>query len=299
MAAPCRTLGSAPPCSFHVYSALFTYEYVVYLAKALARCNEDETFRIGVIAPYSAQAGLIDKLVAAADIPESITVDVGTIHGFQGDECDIVIALFNPPPSISTSKDMFLNRQNIINVAISRAKDYLFVLMPDADTENVQNLFLINKLRRIIEKDFYIERSTNELEFLLFNNSSYLEENAFSTGHQLVNVYGLPEKRYEIRSEETAVDVQVHGEVYYAPFAQADEEDRPITLEELSHVVINESVEHGKYGIGVVKACDDKIIDVEFESGNHKFSFPYCFNGFIKAENIELQKKIERLIEQG
>lgn len=285
--------------SFHVYSALFTYEYVVYLAKALARCNEDETFRIGVIAPYSAQAGLIDKLVAAADIPESITVDVGTIHGFQGDECDIVIALFNPPPSISTSKDMFLNRQNIINVAISRAKDYLFVLMPNADTENVQNLFLINKLRRIIEKDFYIERSTNELEFLLFNNSSYLEENAFSTGHQLVNVYGLPEKRYEIRSEETAVDVQVHGEVYYAPFAQADEEDRPITLEELSHVVINESVEHGKYGIGVVKACDDKIIDVEFESGNHKFSFPYCFNGFIKAENIELQKKIERLIEQG
>lgn len=285
--------------SFQVYSALFTYEYVVYLAKALARCNEDETFRIGVIAPYSAQAGLLDKLVAAADIPESITVDVGTIHGFQGDECDIVIALFNPPPSISTSKDMFLNRQNIINVAISRAKDYLFVLMPDADTENVQNLFLINKLRRIIEKDFYIERSTNELEFLLFNNSSYLEENAFSTGHQLVNVYGLPEKRYEIRSEETAVDVQVHGEVYYAPFAQADEEDRPITLEELSHAVINESVEHGKYGIGVVKACDDKIIDVEFESGNHKFSFPYCFNGFIKAENIELQKKIERLIEQG
>jgi superfamily I DNA and/or RNA helicase len=132
--------------SFHIYSALFTYEFVVYMAKALARCNDD-SFRIGVIAPYSAQAGLLDKLVASADIPDSVVVDVGTIHGFQGDECDIVIALFNPPPSISTSKDMFLNRQNIVNVAISRAKDYLFVLLPDDETENVQNLFLINILQ--------------------------------------------------------------------------------------------------------------------------------------------------------
>ena len=204
--------------SFHIYSALFTYEFVVYLAKALDRCNENEVFRIGVIAPYSAQAGLLDKLVAAADIPENISIDVGTIHGFQGDECDIVLALFNPPSSISTSKDMFLNRQNILNVAISRAKDYLFVLIPDEETDNVQNLFLINKLRRIIEKDLHIEKTARELENLLFDDETYLEENAFSTGHQLVNVYGLPEKRYEIRSEETAVDVQVHGEVYYAPF---------------------------------------------------------------------------------
>jgi len=253
--------------SFHVYSALFAYEFVVYLAKALDRCNE-EPYRIGVIAPYSAQAGLLDKLVASADLPENISVDVGTIHGFQGDECDIVIALFNPPPSISTSKDMFLNRQNIVNVAISRAKDYLFVLMPDDETENVQNLFLINKLRRIIEKDFYVEKSSRELEELLFDNETYLEENAFSTGHQLVNVYGLPEKRYEIRSEETAVDVQVHGDVYYAPFAKADEEDRPLTIDELSSVVLNESVQHGKYGTGIITACDGKIIEVEFESGD-------------------------------
>lgn len=112
---------------------------------------------------------------------------------------------------------MFLNKQNIINVAISRAKDYLFVLMPDEETDNVHNLFLINKLRKIIEKDSYVEKTTRELESLLFDNGTYLEENVFSTGHQLVNVYGLPEKRYEIRSEENAVDVQVHGMSKYAP----------------------------------------------------------------------------------
>lgn len=202
--------------NFHIYSALFTYEFVIFLAKALAMCNKD-TFRIGVIAPYSAQAGIIDKLIATADIPDTISISVGTIHGFQGDECDIVLALFNPPPGISTNRNMFLNKQNIINVAISRAKDYLFVLMPDEETDNVHNLFLINKLRKIIEKDSYVEKSTRELESLLFDNGTYLEENVFSTGHQLVNVYGLPEKRYEIRSEENAVDVQVHGASKYAP----------------------------------------------------------------------------------
>jgi hypothetical protein len=45
----------------------------------------------------------------------------------------------------------------------------------------------------------------------MFDNESFLEENAFSTGHQSVNVYGKPEKRYEIRSEDDAVDIQIHN----------------------------------------------------------------------------------------
>lgn len=58
--------------------------------------------------------------------------------------------------------------------------------------------------------DEWQEFSAEELEELMFNNPHYLEENSFSTSHQSVNVYGLPEKCYEIRTEETAVDVQVH-----------------------------------------------------------------------------------------
>ena len=34
--------------------------------------------------------------------------------------------------------------------------------------------------------------------------------NTFSTGHQSVNVYGLPEKYYEVRTEDNAVDIQIH-----------------------------------------------------------------------------------------
>jgi hypothetical protein len=141
----------------------------------------------------------------------NIDVQVGTIHGFQGDECDIIIALFNPPPSISASKDMFLNKLNIVNVAISRARDYLFVIMPDDATENVGNLNMIKRIEQLCKKQpDWIEIESHYMEEVIFGSNSFLEDNSFSTSHQLVNVYGKPEKRYEVRSENNAVDVQIH-----------------------------------------------------------------------------------------
>jgi hypothetical protein len=59
----------------------------------------------------------------------------------------------------------------------------------------------------------YKERSADSIEELLFGRTGFLEENIFSTSHQNVNVYGLPEKRYEIRSEDTTIDVQIHESV--------------------------------------------------------------------------------------
>ena len=197
--------------SYQVYSAIFTFEYVSYLSRAIAENNPGELFRIGVIAPYRAQADMIDKLLASEHLPKEIDVQVGTIHGFQGDECDIIFAVFNTPPSISASKEMFLNKKNIINVSISRAKDYLFIVMPDDDTENIHNLRLIKRVESLIQStDAWNEFDSPDLEELMFGDSKYLENNAFSTSHQSVNVYGLPEKIYEVRTEDAAVDVQIH-----------------------------------------------------------------------------------------
>lgn len=197
--------------SYQVYSAIFTFEYVSYLSRAIAENNPGELFRIGVIAPYRAQADMIDKLLASENLPKEVDVQVGTIHGFQGDECDIIFAVFNTPPSISTSKEMFLNKKNIINVSISRARDYLFVVMPDDETENIDNLRLVKRVEGLIQStDAWNEFASPDLEDLMFGDSKYLENNAFSTGHQSVNVYGLPEKIYEVRTEDAAVDVQIH-----------------------------------------------------------------------------------------
>ena len=57
-------------------------------------------------------------------------------------------------------------------------------------------------------------------------NPNYIENNVFSTGHQSVNVYGLPEKRYEVRTEDNAVDIQIHRD---APKAVILSTEQPST----------------------------------------------------------------------
>jgi hypothetical protein len=197
--------------NYQIYSALFSFEFIKHLSAAIKPEKSDEMYRIGLIAPYRAQSDLIDRLLTSTTLPKNVDVQVGTIHGFQGDECDIIIALFNPPPSISSSKEMFLNKLNIINVSISRARDYLFVIMPDDTTENVGNLTLIKKVEKLIKKQScWLEHQSSSIEELVFGNNTFIEDNSFSTSHQLVNVYGKPEKRYEVRSEDNAVDIQIH-----------------------------------------------------------------------------------------
>lgn len=205
---PKRLQGKTP---YQVYSALFAFEFVKYLSSLIELVKENELFRIGLIAPYRAQSDLIDKLMTSIVLPKNVDVQVGTIHGFQGDECDIIIALFNPPPSITTSRDMFLNKLNIVNVSISRARDYLIILMPDDDTENVDNLTLIKRVEYFCKcQPAWREHQSPTIEEMIFGSKTYLDDNSFSTSHQLVNVYGKPERRYEVRSEDSAIDVQIH-----------------------------------------------------------------------------------------
>lgn len=195
---------------YQAYSAIFTFEFVSAMSRQISKNNPNEKFTIGIIAPYRVQADLIEKLFATAQIPPNIQISASTIHGFQGDECDIIFAVFNPPPYISGSSDMFLNHQNIINVSISRAQDYLFLIMPDDNTKNISNLQLIKQVEKLFHSVNYSEFNSAKIEKLIFGKENHIEENSFSTGHQNVNIYTKPERVYEIRSDDNAVDIQIH-----------------------------------------------------------------------------------------
>jgi hypothetical protein len=196
--------------SYQTYSALFAFEFVRWLA-AQVRVEHADKFRIGVIAPYRAQANLLNKLNDSwAAKPDSIAIQVGTIHGFQGDECDAIIAVFNPPPTISRDPRMFLNKQNILNVAISRARDYLFIVMPDRETEGVEHLHKITAIEALMKAGGACEFNSCAIERMIWGSSDYIEQNTFATGHQMVNVYRKPERHYEVRSDNSAIDVQIH-----------------------------------------------------------------------------------------
>jgi hypothetical protein len=84
---------------------------------------------IGIIAPYNNQVNAI-----AASVPGK-SIDVATVHKFQGREKDAII--------ISTVDDLFTifsDDQNLLNVAVSRAKKYLRLVVSGNDQHKSGNI---------------------------------------------------------------------------------------------------------------------------------------------------------------
>lgn len=212
-----RKLAGSP---VHLYSVILAVELCKYIAKEYNKTHEAD-LTVGIICPYASEAQMIDKLVEQQrDIPDNIKITVGTIHGFQGAQCDIVFVVFNPPTGLAGIKgeDMrrriFLNRSNIINVGISRAKDYMFILLPHSDTAGYENLIEIDRLGNIIyscAEDEVSNFTCDQVEKFIFGRKFFIENNMFATSHQLANVYTKPEKQYEIRIDDNAVDIQMGG----------------------------------------------------------------------------------------
>lgn len=197
-----------------IYSVLLVTELCKYLS---THFYDEKELNVGIICPYVAESQMIERLVEQLDtIPENIHFNVGTIHGFQGDECDMVFVVFNPPKGIKSQPDkIMLNKKHIINVAISRAKDYLFILMPHKDTDGYENLVELNRLGKIMInhcQGHYQYFTSDAIEKMLFGKTGFLEENTFVTSHQMANVYSEAGFKYEVRIDESSVDVQISDE---------------------------------------------------------------------------------------
>ena len=163
--------------------------------------------------PYSPQAQLIESLIIQiTDIPQNIKVLVGTVHRFQGGQCNLMIVVLNPPLGLRVASDrIFLNNQNIMNVSISRAQDYLCILLPHQDTEGYENLYEINKIGLIAMKNSNDVNlyTCDQIEEIIFGRKFYIENNTFVTSHQLTNVYTKTSKKYEVRIDDKSIDIQI------------------------------------------------------------------------------------------
>ena len=115
-----------------------------------------ESFRgsIGIVTPFSAQARLIEKLLAAV-VPEKVRMErnmsIGTAHRFQGDERDVI--MFSPVASdglIESSLRWLLGTPNLFNVAITRARSYLLVVGNRSFCENTDGV--LGELARYVKE---------------------------------------------------------------------------------------------------------------------------------------------------
>jgi hypothetical protein len=195
---------------YQIYSAILTVELARYLVEKILLGPSSGSWKIGIICPYLAQASLVEKMLSArSPSPDHSQVHLvtGTIHSFQGDECDIILSLLNPPPTISSN--IFLNKQNILNVSISRAKDYLILLLPELE-EGLEQIKRMTDILRGPEISPHCRWfKAEEVERVMFKQANYIYENSFVTTHQKVNVYSKPDKKYEVRCEDNAIDVQL------------------------------------------------------------------------------------------
>ena len=191
--------------SYHTYCSILVSEIVKYLDTT----NKSKKWKVGIISPYKAQAMIINKLITSYGISENIKVISDTVHGFQGDQCDIVFFVCNPNNYFfSNHEKALLSKEYIYNVAISRAMDYLVVLHPYTTIPN--NIF-INKIGHSYKNNFGNAKILNvkTIEKILFNDENYIEKNCYISGHDNINVFGLSEMKYFIKSNDTAIDIQL------------------------------------------------------------------------------------------
>ena len=199
--------------NIQVYSVVFTVEFLKYISRKLDKNHSGKEIRIGVVSPYSAEIQAIQKIYnQSAPQYNNISVDFGSAHGFQGDQCDIIVAVINPPASgLKRAADMtFVNNQNILNVAISRASDYLYILIPEKDYENFDSLYEIKKIGRKMTSLKCSFTTSDEIEKIMFGESQFIENNTYVTSHKMTNVFNTPFTKYEIRIDENAIDIQIN-----------------------------------------------------------------------------------------
>jgi hypothetical protein len=192
--------------SYQFYCAILVSEIIKYFDSV----NKKEKWTIGVISPYKAQAIVLNKLIKSHDISDRTIVYSDTVHGFQGDECDIVFFVCNPNNYYYTgNKKALVSKEYIYNVAISRARDYLVIIHPfSAIRDNVY----INGLANSYKRSFGNARihDSNAIEKILFGKENYIENNSYVTGHDNVNVFVTSKWRYIIKSNDMAIDIQLN-----------------------------------------------------------------------------------------
>lgn len=99
----------------------------------LEDCDNDENpISIGVISPFRGQVDLLQKALSKVLTETTIRkhqIEVGTAHTFQGDERDIMILSLAVADNSFVQSLTFLQKPNLFNVAITRARKKLITFI--------------------------------------------------------------------------------------------------------------------------------------------------------------------------
>lgn len=168
-----------------------------------ALMNKDKT--IGIITPFVNQKKLIEEHLLRHQLKNVVC---GTVHAFQGDEKDVV--LFSTALTDKTQSGTYewlRNNKELINVATSRARDKLIVLV---DSKNLERLHQKDTEDDLYELIQYVKKNGDSHVTAKKANSRALGVKPFSTAteeaflenltHALGNIW-LSQSKYTIQKE--------------------------------------------------------------------------------------------------
>ena len=119
---------------FNFLSGQVAAELATLYASALPEPAEKTPPQIGIVTPYAAQRRYLNKLIQTMRLERWVTA--GTVHTFQGNECDVIIfdsVLGEPHWSARLTNPHDVNQVlRDLNVAITRARRQ-FVFVGDSD----------------------------------------------------------------------------------------------------------------------------------------------------------------------
>jgi hypothetical protein len=124
--------------------------------------DQEAKFTIGIITPYRGQVSLLRALKQECNFDDAFDrrIKIGTIHTFQGSECDVIIFdmvdCFNLENSKNPNRIGRLYHGNagerLLNVAVSRARHKLIVVCDPEYIKNIPGNKITPNSRRLFSK---------------------------------------------------------------------------------------------------------------------------------------------------
>lgn len=118
---------------FNFLSGQVAVELAALYAGALQKPSEETPAPIGIVTPYAAQRRYLGRLVQTLGLER--WVSAGTVHTFQGNECDVIVfdTVLGEPHWTArlTDPNQFKQVRKDLNVAVTRAR-HQFVFVADS-----------------------------------------------------------------------------------------------------------------------------------------------------------------------
>lgn len=238
-----------------------------------ASMNKDKD--IGVITPFINQKELIEHQLKENGLDN---VACGTVHAFQGDEKDIILfSLALTDRTTQSTYDWLKNNKELINVAVSRAKNQLIILSNGREIErlhgNADNDDLYELVRYVkyngntqvtpktnTSRALGIKPYSTETERIFLENLNHVLDNVLNTNRKCV-------VQKEVGISHVFQDSGAYNDLFYTGrFDFVVYEKQPVSKEEIPILAIElDGMEHQESSI--VMARDKKKAQICKEHG--------------------------------